>query len=107
MRGIMDALPAASQHADVMAQTAYRLNASLERVRQARQVLHEESDHLTLIRQETEKDPRIERVRRARDLLDVANQQLAETRQQMEEDPRQYALGPVTDDASVRAANAS
>jgi hypothetical protein len=98
MPGIMDALPEASQHDDVMAQTAHQLDASLERVRQARQVLHDASDRLTRTRQELEQDPRIERVRRARVLLAAANQQLVQTRQQMEDDQHPNAAGPTTDD---------
>jgi hypothetical protein len=94
----MDALPEASQHDDVMAQTAHQLDASLERVRQARQVLHDASDRLTRTRQELEQDPRIERVRRARVLLAAANQQLVQTRQQMEDDQHPNAAGPTTDD---------
>ena len=95
--------PEASQHEDVMAQTAYQLNASMERVRQARQLLHEASDRLTLTRQEVEQDQRIERVRRARELLHGANQQLAQTREQVEEDQRQNAVGPAPDDDAVKA----
>jgi hypothetical protein len=98
MPGIMDALPEASQHDDVMAQTAHQLDASLERVRQARQVLHDASDRLTRTRHELEQDPRIERVRRARVLLAAANQQLVQTRQQMEDDQHPNAAGPTTDD---------
>jgi hypothetical protein len=103
MPGIMDAVPEATQHADVMAQTAHQLNASMERVRQARQLLHEASDRLTLTRQELEQDPRIERVRQARELLHGANQQLAQTRQQEEEGPRQNTAGPAPDDDAVKA----
>ncbi len=99
----MDALPEASQHEDVMAHTAHALNAAMERVRQARQLLHEASDRLTLTRQEVEKDERIERVRRAREHLDGANQQLAQTRQQVEEDQCQNAAGPAPDDDAVKA----
>jgi hypothetical protein len=103
MLGTMDALPEASQHEDVMAQTAYQLNASMERVRQARQWLREESDRLTLTRQEVEQDQRIERVRRARERLYVANQQLAQTREQVDEDQPHNAVGPATDDGSMKA----
>jgi hypothetical protein len=98
MPGIMDALPEASPHEAVMTHTAHQLNASMERVRQARQVLHEASDRLILTRQEVEKDERIERVRRAREHLDRANQQLAQTRQQVEADQHPNAVGPTTDD---------
>jgi hypothetical protein len=103
MLGIMDALPEARQHEAIMAHTGYQLNASMERVRQARQLLHEASDRLTLTRQEVEQDPRIERVRRARERLHVANQQLAQTREQVEEDPCQHAAGPAPDDDVVKA----
>jgi hypothetical protein len=103
MPGIMDALPEARQHEAIMAQTGYQLNASMERVRQARQLLHEASDRLTLTCQEVEQDPRIERVRRARELLQGANQQLAQTREQVEEDPCQNAAGPAPDDDAVKA----
>src|SRR5687767_3775427 len=72
MPGIMDALPETSQHEDVMVQAAHQLNASMKRVRRARQLLHEASDRLTLTRQEVEKDERIERVRRAREHLEGA-----------------------------------
>jgi exonuclease VII small subunit len=101
----MDAPSEARQHEAIMAQTGYQLNASMERVRQARQLLHEASDRLTLTRQEVEQDPRIERVRRARELLQGANQQLAQTREQVEEDPCQNAAGPATDDDSMMAGN--
>jgi hypothetical protein len=94
----MDALPETSQHDDVMAHTAHELNASMERVRQARQLLHEASDRLTLTRQEVEKDPRLERVRRARGLLDAANHRLAQSRQQVEEAQHANAVGSATDD---------
>ena len=103
MPGIMDALPEASQHEDIMAQTAHQLHASMERVGQARQLLHEASDRLTLTRQEMEEDQRIERVRRARERLHGANQQLAQTREQVEEDPRQNTAGPAPDDDAVKA----
>ena len=86
MPGIMDAPPEDSHHQDIMTQTAHHLNASVERVRQARQLLHEASDHLAQTRQQVEKDQRIERMRRSRQLLDEANQHLAQTRQQVEED---------------------
>ena len=100
----MDALPESSQHEDVMAHTAHELNASMKRVRQARQLLHEASDRLTLTCQEVEKDAheRIERVRRARELLHGANQQLAQTREQVEAQG-QCAAGPATDDHSMTA----
>jgi hypothetical protein len=101
MPGSMDALPEARQHDDIMAQTADQLTASMERVRQARQVLFEESDRLTWTRQDVEKDERIERVRRAGKLLQVAHQHLAQTRQQVEEDHRQHTADPATDDASM------
>jgi exonuclease VII small subunit len=94
----MDAVPEANQHEDVSVHTAHQLNAAMERVRQARQLLHEASDRLTLTRQEVEQDERIERVRRAREHLDAANQQLAQTRQQAEEDQHPNAVGPTTDD---------
>jgi hypothetical protein len=103
MPGIMDAVPEARQHEAIMAQTAHQLNASMERVRQARQLLYEASDRLTLTRQEVEQDPRIERVRRARELLHGANQQLAQAREQVEEDPRQNTAGPAPDDDAVKA----
>jgi hypothetical protein len=99
----MDAPPEARQHEDIMAQTAYQLNASMERVRQARQLLHEASYRLTLTRREAEQDQRIERVRRARELLHGANQQLAQAREQMEEDQCQNSPGPAPDDDAVRA----
>jgi hypothetical protein len=98
MPGIMDALPEASQHDDVMAHTADQLAASLERVRQARQVLHDASDRLARTRQELEQDPRIERVRRARELLADANHQFAQTRQQVEDDQPPNAVSPTTDE---------
>ena len=97
MPGIMDALPETSQHEDVMAHTAHELTALIERVRQARQLLQEASDRLTLTRQAVEKDERIERVRRACEHLDGANQQLAQTRQQAEEDQYPSAAGPTAD----------
>jgi hypothetical protein len=103
MPGIMDAPPEARQHEDIMAQTAYQLNASMERVRHARQLLHEASDRLTLTRQEVEHDPRIERVRQARERLHGANRQLAQTRQQVEEDPCQNAASSAPDDDAVKA----
>jgi hypothetical protein len=104
MLGIMDAKPDGSQHEDITAQTAYQLNASMERVRQARQLLHEASDRLTLTRQEVEHDQRIERVRRARERLHVANQQLAQAREQVEEEDQwQIAAGPARDDDAVKA----
>jgi exonuclease VII small subunit len=103
MFGIMDALPEASQHEDVMAHSAYQLNASMERVRQARQLLHEASDRLTQTRQEVEQDPRIERVRRARERLHVANQQLAQAREQVDGDHPRHAVGPATADHAVKA----
>jgi len=99
----MDALPDARQHDDIMAQTADRLNTSMERVRQARQVLFDASDRLTRTRQDIEKDARIERVRRAGALLQVASQHLNQTRQQLEDDQRQDAADPATDDASMNA----
>ncbi len=98
MPGIMDAVPEASQHEDVMAHTAHQLDASMERVRRARQLLHEASDRLTQTRQEVEKDVRIERVRRAREHLDGANQQLAQTRQQAEDDQPPSVVGSAADD---------
>jgi hypothetical protein len=107
MLGIMDALSEASQHEDIMAQTAYQLNASMERVRQARQLLHDASDRLTLTRQEVEQDQRIERVRRARERLHGANQQLAQTREQVEEDQWQNAVGPATDDDAMKGRETS
>lgn len=94
----MDAPPEASQHDDVMAHAAHQLTASIARVRQARQLLHDASDRLTLTRQEVEKDLRLERVRRARELLDAANHRLAQTRQQVEEDQHSNPAGPATDD---------
>ena len=103
MVGIMDALPEARQHEDVMAYPAYQLHASMQRVRQARQVLHEASHRLTLTRQEVEQDLRIERVRRARERLHVANQQLAQTFEQVDDDHPRNAVGPATDDAALRA----
>jgi hypothetical protein len=102
MLGIMDALPEASQHDDVMAHTADQRNASMARVRQARQLLHEASHRLTLTRQAVEHDPRIERVRRARERLHVANQHLAQAREQVEEDQCQKSPGPATDDDAVQ-----
>jgi hypothetical protein len=98
----MDALPEASPHDDIMAQTADRLAASMERVRQARQALSAASDRLTLTRHDVEKDARIERVRRAGALLHVASQHLAQTRQQLEDDQCQDAADPATDDASMK-----
>jgi hypothetical protein len=105
MVGIMDALPEARQHEDVMAHTAYQLNASMERVRQARVLLHEASDRLTLTRQEVEQDPRLERVRRARERLHIANQQLAQTREQVDDDHPRHAVGPATADDAVQPRN--
>ena len=98
MPGIMGAVPEASQHEDVMAQTAHQLNASMKRVRQVRELLHEASDRLGQTRREVEKDERIERVRRAREHLDRANQQLTQTRQQVEDDQHPNAVSPTTDD---------
>jgi len=98
----MDALPEARQHDDIMAQTADQLTASMERVRQARQLLFDASDRLTRTRQDVEKDERIERVRRAGNLLQVAHQHLAQTRQQLEDDQRQDAGDPAMDDASLK-----
>jgi hypothetical protein len=103
MPGIMDAVPEANQHEDLLAQTKHQLNALMERVRQARQLLHEASDRLTLTRQELEKDQHIERVRRARELLYGANQQLAQTREQVEQDQCQNSPGPAPDDDSLKA----
>ena len=103
MPGSMDAFPEARQHEDIMAQTADRLTASMERVRQARQVLFAASDRLALTRQEVEKDARIERVRRAGALLQVAHQHLAQTRQLVEEDQRQDAADSAMHDASMKA----
>jgi hypothetical protein len=102
----MDAVPEANQHEDLLTQTEHQLNASMERVRQARQLLHEASDRLTLTRQELEKDQRIERVRRARERLHGANQQLAQTREQVEEDQCQDSPGPAADVVAVRAPDA-
>ena len=99
----MDVLPEARQHDDIMAQTADQLTASMGRVRQARQVLFEESDRLTRTRQVVEKDERIERVRRAGKLLQVAHQHLAQTRQQLEDDQYQHIADSATDDASMNA----
>jgi len=99
----MDALPDARQHDDIMAQTADQLTASMERVRQARQLLFDASDRLTLTRQDVEKDARIERVRRAGALLQVASQHLAQTRQQLEDDQYQHIADSATDDASIKA----
>jgi hypothetical protein len=103
----MDALPEASQHDDIMAHTADQLNASLVRIRQARQVLLEASHRLTLTRQAVEKDPRIERAHRAGELLHEASQFLAQTREQMEGVQRQNAADPATDVDSLRAGNTS
>ena len=103
----MDALPEASQHDDSMAHTAEQLNASLVRIRQARQVLLEASHRLTLTRQDVEQDPRIERVRRAGELLHEASQYLAQTREQLEGIQRQNAAGPAADADSIRAGNTS
>ena len=94
----MDALPETSQHDDVMAHTAHELNAAMARVRQARQLLHEASDRLTLTRQAVEQDQRLERVRRARGLLDAANHRLSQSRQQVEDAQQANAVGPATDD---------
>jgi hypothetical protein len=94
----MDALPETSQHEDVLASTADQLNASMGRVRQARRLLLEASDRLTLTRQEVEKDERIERVRRAGELLHEASQHLAQTRHQVEKDHHPHAAGRTTDD---------
>jgi len=99
----MDALPEARQHDDIMVQTADQLNRSMERVRQARQLLCDASDRLTRTRQDIEKDARIERVRRAGALLHVASQHLAQTRQQLEDDQYQHIADPATDDASTNA----
>jgi hypothetical protein len=94
----MDAPPEATQHDDVVVHAAHQLNASIERVRQARRLLYEASDHLTLTRQEVEKDPRLERVRRACGLLDAANHRLAQTRQQVEDAHHPNAVSSATDD---------
>jgi hypothetical protein len=102
MLGIMDAQPDANQHDDVMTHPAYQLTASLARVRQARQVLHDASHRLTLTRQAVEHDPHVERVRRARERLHVANQQLAQAREQVEEDQCQNTPGPATKAAARR-----
>ena len=102
MSGSMDASPEARQPDDIVAQSADQLNASMERVRQARQLLFDASDRLTRTRQDVEKDARIERVRRAGELLQVARQHLAQTRQQVEDDQRQDAADPATDDASLK-----
>jgi hypothetical protein len=98
----MDASPEAHQHDDIVAQSADQRNRSMERVRQARQLLFDASDRLSLTRQDVEKDARIERVRRAGELLQVAHQQLAQTRQQVEDDQRQDAADPAMDDASLK-----
>jgi hypothetical protein len=103
MRSSMDALPEARQHDDIMAQAADQLTASMERVRQARQLLFDASDRLTRTRQDVEKDARIERVRRAGALLQVAHQHLAQTRQQLEDDQCQDVVDPAPDDASMNA----
>jgi hypothetical protein len=103
MLGIMDAQPDGSQHEDITAQTACQLNTSVERVRQARQWLHDASDRLTLTRQEVEQDQRIERVRRARERLHVANQHLAQAREQVDDDHSRHVVGPTTDDDAVQA----
>jgi hypothetical protein len=105
MLGIMDAQPDGSRHEDITAHTACQLHASMERVRQARQLLHDASDRLTLTRQEVEQDPRIERVRRARERLHVANQHLAQTREQVDDDRLRHAVGPTTADDAVKARN--
>jgi hypothetical protein len=94
----MDTWPEAHQHEDILAQTADQLTASMERLRQARQLLCEASERLSLTRQDVEKDERIERVRRAGARLQVANQHLAQTRQLVEDDQRQHAANPATDD---------
>jgi hypothetical protein len=101
----MDALSEAHQHDDIVDQSADQLNASMERVRQARQLLFDESDRLTQTRQDFEKDARIERVRRAGELLQVAHQQLARTRQQADDDQCQDAGDAAPDDASLKAAD--
>ena len=101
MPGSMDVLPEARQHDDIMVQTADQLNRSMERVRQARQLLFDASDRLTRTRQDVEKDARIERVRRAGKLLQVAHQHLAQTRQQLEDDQCQDVVDPAPDDASM------
>jgi uncharacterized protein YPO0396 len=98
----MDAPPEARQHDDIMTHTADQLNRSMERVRQARQLLFAASDRLTRTRQDVEKDARIERVRRAGELLHVASQQLAQTRQQVDEDQCQHTGDPATNDASMK-----
>ena len=94
----MDAPPEVTPHDEVMVHTAHQLNASMERVRQARQLLYEASDHLTQIRHEMEKDPRLERVRRARGLLNAANHRLAQSRQQVEDAHHPNAVSSATDD---------
>src|SRR5215204_3829569 len=103
MPGSMDDLQEARQHDDIMVQTVDQLNRSIERVRQARQVLFKESDRLTRTRQDVEKDARIERVRCAGALLQVASQHLAQTRQQLEDDQYQHIADPATDDAWIKA----
>jgi hypothetical protein len=102
MPGSMDALPEARQHQDVMAQTTAQLTRSMERVRQARQLLFDASDRLTRTRQDIEKDARIERVRHAGALLQVASQHLAQTRQQLEDDQCQDVVDPAMDDDSMK-----
>ena len=82
----MDALPEANHHDDVMVQAAHELNASMERVRWARERLTEASRQLAQTRQQVEHDPHVERVRRARERLDIVNQQLGTSHELVEAD---------------------
>jgi hypothetical protein len=94
----------ASQHDDVMVQTAHQLTASMERVRLARALLFDASDRLSQTRQEVEKDQRLERVRRARELLHGETQELTLARLALLQTQGQDAQDPARDDATERTA---
>jgi hypothetical protein len=91
MSCVMDSPSETSQHADVMAHAMHQLDASMERVRQARERFTEASHHLAQTRQAMEQDPHVERVRRARALLDAENHRWAHI-------PCHNAVEPATDD---------
>jgi hypothetical protein len=81
-----------------MAQAAHELDASMERVRRARERLTEASYQLAQTRQQVEHDPHVERVRHARGRLDAANQHLAKSRELVEADQHPNAVDLATDD---------
>jgi hypothetical protein len=99
---LMDTQPEASQHEDVMAQTVHQLNASMARLRQARVLLCEASDCLSRTRQEVEKDQRLERVRRPRELLHGETQQLTLARLALLDTQGQDAHDPARDGAAEK-----